>query len=75
MAKRLTKKMTFLLSLMMVGMFGMIQSLISENFSQAKSSFKKEDISSNFVETAHADVAPACCPDGSDGSGDGSNGF
>lgn len=80
MTKRLTKKTMFMLSLVIFGAFGFIQSIINENFSKSKSAFKKEDQSSlpQFVERAHADnpaLAGCTGSDGSDGSGDGSNGF
>jgi hypothetical protein len=77
MAKRLTKKMMFILSLAIVGFFGLINSIIVDNFSKSKSAFKKENLPSlpNFTETAHADIPPIPGGDGSDGSGDGSNGY
>lgn len=76
MAKRITKKMMFLFSLVIMGTVGLVQNIILDNFSKSRSAFKKEDVSAlpKFVETAHADIAYPT--DGcSDGSGDGSNGF
>lgn len=77
MAKRLTKKTMFILSLVIFGGFGFLQSIINDNFSKSKSAFKKEDGATLplLINTAHADNPAAGCGDGSDGSGDGSNGF
>jgi hypothetical protein len=83
MAKRITKKMFFLYSLVIMGTFGLVQNIFLDNFSKSRSAFKNDDTqaTSKFFETAHADIAVGIGIGGtgdgssSDGSGDGSNAF
>lgn len=77
MIKRISKKSIFLFSLIIVGMFGLIQNILKDNFTKSGSSFQKENISltPDMVQKVYADVITATPGDSSDGSGDGSNGF
>jgi hypothetical protein len=76
MIKRISKRTTFLLSIIVVGIFGFVQNVFKDNLTRADSTFRKEKVSltPDLVEKVYADVVTPPS-DGSDGCGDGSNGF
>ncbi len=76
MTKRITKKAVFFSSIILMGLFGLVQSIFIDNTSKSKSNFKKEDIATfpNLIDTARADIPAVSTSDG-DGDGDGSNGL
>lgn len=85
MGTKLKKKTIFLFSLIFAGSLGLVHTIIVDNFSKSRSTFRKESITElpNFLETAEADIGPVSGGGSGGGSGgdsdgacgDGSNGI
>ena len=78
MVKRFTKRTYFFATILVVGIFGLVQNILKDNFTKSGSMFHKEKgtLTPDVIQKAYADVPVATATsDGCDGSGDGSNGF